>query len=99
MLDTSIWSLSCRLPQHKAMPFCCVNLVDNAIRRIPPEGCTTMRVKLSDQAVILEVENSGPGIPSDERERIFERFYWLEWGMVRALELPSCETSPMPVFS
>lgn len=47
-----------------------------------------MRGKLSDQAVILEVENSGPGIPPDERERIFERFYRLEWGMVRALELP-----------
>lgn len=58
-----------------------------------------MRVNLSDQAVILEVENSGPGIPSDERERIFERFYRLEWGMVRALELPSCETSLIPVFS
>ncbi|AYN96544.1 ATP-binding protein [Pseudomonas sp. LTJR-52] len=79
------------------MPFCCVNLVDNAVRHILPEGCTTMRDKLSDQAVILEVENSRPGIPPDEHERIFERFYRFEWVyMVRALDLPLCETSPCP---
>jgi two-component system, OmpR family, sensor histidine kinase TctE len=53
------------------------NLVDNAIRYTPNQGHITVRVALSelDGALILEVEDSGPGIPLCERERVLERFY------------------------
>ena len=53
-----------------------MNLVDNAIRYTPEDGHVTVRL-LSDKpdVVTLIVEDDGPGIPLDERERVFERFY------------------------
>lgn len=50
------------------------NLVDNAIRYTPPGGMVTVRVLRVD-VPLLEVEDSGPGIPADERERVFAPFY------------------------
>ena len=50
------------------------NLVDNAIRYTPPGGKVTMRVFRID-VPMLEVEDSGPGIPENERERVFAPFY------------------------
>jgi two-component system, OmpR family, sensor histidine kinase TctE len=50
------------------------NLVDNAIRYTPPGGLVTLRVRGGAQP-LLEVEDSGPGIPAAERERVFAPFY------------------------
>jgi len=50
------------------------NLVDNAIR-YTPEGRVTLRVRREHEESILEIEDSGPGIPAAERERVFDRFY------------------------
>ncbi|BCB25160.1 two-component sensor histidine kinase [Sulfurimicrobium lacus] len=47
------------------------NLVDNAILYSPPGG----RVVVSVEAGRLEVTDSGPGIPDEERQRVFDRFY------------------------
>lgn len=52
-----------------------VNLVDNAIRYTQPGGKITVRVACADHRVVFDVEDNGPGIPPDERERVFERFY------------------------
>ncbi|HSO08024.1 MAG TPA: ATP-binding protein, partial [Pelomicrobium sp.] len=50
------------------------NLVDNAVRYTQPGG--RVRVRVSGAASpVLEVEDSGPGIPAAERERVQERFY------------------------
>ncbi|MEO7386217.1 MAG: ATP-binding protein [Gammaproteobacteria bacterium] len=52
------------------------NLLDNAIQHTPPCGVVTLRAsQAGPEAVSLEVEDSGPGIPDDEQRRIFERFY------------------------
>ncbi|MGH8781003.1 sensor histidine kinase N-terminal domain-containing protein [Paraburkholderia sp.] len=53
------------------------NLIDNAIRYTPAGGRITVRVKPEPPAslVHVEVEDTGIGIPSAERERVVERFY------------------------
>ena len=51
------------------------NLVDNAIRYTPEGGTVTLSLHDDEGGVRLEVEDSGPGIPAHERERVFERFY------------------------
>jgi two-component system, OmpR family, sensor histidine kinase TctE len=53
------------------------NLVDNALQYTPAGGTVTVRV-LDDpfgQVVVLQVEDSGPGIPVAEREQVFQPFY------------------------
>lgn len=51
------------------------NLIDNALRYTPAGGQVTIRVRLDNERPVLEVEDSGRGIPDTERERVFERFY------------------------
>jgi two-component system OmpR family sensor kinase len=50
------------------------NLVDNAIR-YTPSGRVTVRVAREAGRIVLEVEDTGPGIAKAERERVFARFY------------------------
>jgi len=52
-----------------------VNLTDNAIRYTQCGGTITVRVARAMNRVVLEVDDNGPGIPPEERERVFERFY------------------------
>jgi two-component system, OmpR family, sensor histidine kinase TctE len=52
-----------------------VNLLDNAIRHTPNGGQITLRCGVTQGKPFLEVEDSGPGIPLEERTRIRERFY------------------------
>lgn len=51
------------------------NILDNAIRYTPNGG--KIDVSLFNQAghIVLEVKDSGPGIPQNDLERVFERFY------------------------
>jgi two-component system sensor histidine kinase TctE len=53
------------------------NLIDNALRYTPSGGSVTVRVRAEaeENLAILEVEDTGPGIPSAERGDVFERFY------------------------
>lgn len=51
------------------------NLVDNALRHTPDGGTVTVACGESAAGVWLSVDDSGPGIPAAERERVFERFY------------------------
>jgi two-component system sensor histidine kinase TctE len=50
------------------------NLVDNAIKYTPSGGHVTVRTR-ADRLAIIEIEDDGIGIPVEERESIFERFY------------------------
>jgi two-component system OmpR family sensor kinase len=51
------------------------NLVDNAIKYTPQGGTVDVSVVAASGSVTVTVEDSGPGIPPAERERVFDRFY------------------------
>jgi two-component system OmpR family sensor kinase len=56
------------------------NLVDNAVRYTPFGGTVDVSVQDSDEpgshhGAVLRVVDTGPGIPADERQRVFDRFY------------------------
>lgn len=50
------------------------NLLDNALRYTPPGGAIRLACGVVDGAACLTVADSGPGIPADMRERVFDRF-------------------------
>lgn len=50
------------------------NLIDNAIRHTPM-GATIHLCLSSGEKLVLEVSDNGPGIPAEEREKVFNRFY------------------------
>ena len=52
-----------------------VNLLDNAIKYTPPRGRVQMRVDGVNGHAVLEVEDSGIGIPPEALPHVFERFY------------------------
>jgi two-component system, OmpR family, sensor histidine kinase TctE len=51
------------------------NLIDNAVRYAGPGATITLRARLDAQAVVLEVEDNGPGVSEAELPHLFERFY------------------------
>lgn len=51
------------------------NLIDNAIRYTPEGGLVSVITSETNQHVLLQVIDSGPGIPKEIRERIFDRFF------------------------
>ncbi len=54
------------------------NLVDNAIKYTPANGTVAIRLDADPSGARIVVADSGTGIPTDERQRVFERFYRLE---------------------
>jgi len=52
-----------------------VNLLDNAISFSPPGGRVSVKAKRVGNEIQIAVEDEGPGIPPENLERIFERFY------------------------
>ena len=51
------------------------NIIDNAIDAMGGEGTLTVRTARVDDRVLVEIGDSGPGIPADIRRRIFEPFF------------------------
>jgi two-component system sensor histidine kinase GlrK len=65
-------SLFCHRDQLKAV---LDNLLSNAIKYSPDEGTIVVRSGTEAAGVFVSVQDSGPGIKPEERERIFEPFY------------------------
>ncbi len=55
-----------------------VNLLDNAVRHTPPHGSVEVTLAGHEEVVELRVTDTGPGIASGDRERIFRRFVRLD---------------------
>ncbi len=51
------------------------NLVDNAIRYTPEGGLVDIAVRSRPRAVVVAVEDTGPGLPEDDLTRVLDRFY------------------------
>lgn len=51
------------------------NLISNAVKYCNDEGMIEIKSYLQDNCLILEIQNSGYGIPQEELEQIFEKFY------------------------
>jgi signal transduction histidine kinase len=56
------------------------NLIDNAIKYTPEGGTVRLSFPLQDGAgeSVIRIDDSGPGVPSEERVRVFERFYRID---------------------
>lgn len=61
-----------------------VNLIDNAVKYSPIKGEIHVHVIEDDRDAYVEVRDSGPGIPPEHRNRIFERFYRIDKARTRA---------------
>lgn len=57
------------------------NLLDNAIRHTPKGTRIEVGLTNYDSKLVASVADNGPGVPADERERVFGRFYRLERSM------------------
>jgi two-component system OmpR family sensor kinase len=53
------------------------NLIDNAVKYTPEGGSVDAEVRVDGTRSVLSVEDSGPGIPESERERVLDRFHRL----------------------
>jgi signal transduction histidine kinase len=60
------------------------NLLSNAIRYTPADGTITVRAERRPADVLISVSNTGEGIPPEDIDRVFERFYRVEKSRDRA---------------
>jgi signal transduction histidine kinase len=68
------------LGDEKRLRQAIVNLVTNAYKYAPPSSPIEVAVTAEDDRATIRVIDHGPGVPADERSRVFERFERLETG-------------------
>jgi len=56
------------------------NVIENAAKFSPPGHAVAIDARLGEDKLIIEVRDQGPGIPEEERHRIFDMFYSVERG-------------------
>lgn len=60
-----------------------INILNNAIRFTGENGLITMTLSRSNDEVLVEIKDSGIGIPADELENVFKEFYQVEDSLTR----------------
>jgi two-component system phosphate regulon sensor histidine kinase PhoR len=59
---------------ERAIQLAVINLLDNALKYAPGSERVTVRTQRENGSVVVRVVDRGPGVPPEDRERIFERF-------------------------
>jgi two-component system phosphate regulon sensor histidine kinase PhoR len=59
---------------ERAIQLAVINLIDNALKYARGTDVVTVRARRENGAVVVRVVDRGPGVPPEDRERIFERF-------------------------
>ncbi len=59
------------------------NLIENAAKYSPADSPVRINARQSNGHVLIRVADDGPGIPSEHREKIFDRFYRIDSGLPR----------------
>ena len=72
--DASITISADRLILRQAL----INLIDNAVKYSPAGGLIEVRVKAAADEVQIEIQDSGPGIPAEHADKVFQRFYRID---------------------
>jgi heavy metal sensor kinase len=78
--DSSLTVRGDRLILRQAL----INLIDNAVKYSPSGGTIAVRARASGKDVLIEVRDSGPGIPEEHAGKIFQRFYRIDKARTRA---------------
>ncbi|WP_420644173.1 ATP-binding protein [Candidatus Leptofilum sp.] len=63
------------------------NLLSNALKFTPEHGQVNVHIALKEAQLVVTVADSGPGVPADERDRIFEKFAQVDGGERRGAGL------------
>jgi signal transduction histidine kinase len=61
------------------------NLVSNAVKFTPDGGSVSVRLDARDSEALIEIEDTGVGIPASEQSRLYERFYRASTATERAI--------------
>jgi two-component system phosphate regulon sensor histidine kinase PhoR len=80
-LDGATWVLA----DEEAVRQILDNLIDNAIKYTPEGGAVRIACRLAGDAAVLEVADTGIGIPREDLARVFERFYRVDKARSREL--------------
>jgi signal transduction histidine kinase len=54
------------------------NLLGNAIKFTPKSGEIVLEIELADEIIRVSVQDSGPGIPPEHQEKVFDKFFQAE---------------------
>lgn len=82
-LEVEVPSLPSQTGDQEALQRLFINLLENAIKYNRTGGRVTVRLSPSKGMVVLEVDDSGIGIPATSIDRVFERFYRVDKGRSR----------------
>ena len=59
---------------ERAIQLAVINYIDNALKYAPGTGVVAVKASYEDSSIVVRVQDRGPGVPPEDRERIFERF-------------------------
>ena len=55
-----------------------INLIDNAVKYNPHGGLLRLRLRRAEKRLVFTIEDSGPGIPEESQQHIFDKFYQID---------------------